>query len=648
MCFSPDGKRLATASQDNTAKIWDVETGQGLFTLQGHAIAVWYVCYSRDGKRLATASYDKTAKVWDAETGRQLITLQGHTSGVLGVCFSPDGKRLATASLDNTAKIWDAETAKQLFTLQGHMGRVEGVGFSPDGRPLATELMGVSAKIWDAESGRELLKLQGNNTDFHHMWISPDGKRLATASFHNTAMIWDAETGRQLLTLQGHTKKVSGVCFSPDGKRLATASWDKTAKIWDMETGGQLYTLQGHTNWVQGVCFSPDGKRLATASLDKTAKIWDVSPAQIPGRTTTIPAPSPEGGTAPGTAAAPSPAVAPVDQKKAKEPNLPVEVTNSKGKAYHDAVQPLRQADGLREVSRSAAPKLASFIAYGADKRTLLSAGVRDIALWQTEPMNLTRQLSLGSDISGIAYSRTGGDALVINNKRNTIAVYDLVQGRQRQHFTSGLRFEFGTAQFTPIGVGAVDDGHFFRVWNLPDGRLISHIDLLGGQSIPGGLCCCRAMSHNGQHAACGGNGVIVICKQLDRTLGATEVCHVNATQVHEIQISDDASRVAYRDWSNTIGVWDFGKGQALKPFGELGAGILACSFALSRDGRRLITIDNKAPDQIRLWDLDRGREIAQVPVGGSFKGSLRFAISPDGAAAASCDGTAISIWELH
>src|SRR5438270_177764 len=89
MCFSPDGQRLATASDDNTAKVWDARTGQELLALKGHTRAVLSVCFIIDSQRLATASDDNTAKVWDARTGQELLTLKGHTNMVRSVCFSP-------------------------------------------------------------------------------------------------------------------------------------------------------------------------------------------------------------------------------------------------------------------------------------------------------------------------------------------------------------------------------------------------------------------------------------------------------------------------------------------------------------------------------------------------------------------------------
>jgi WD40 repeat protein len=94
-------------------------------TLSGHDSAVWSVAWSADGKRLATGSRDNTAKVWDAETGRELLTLSGDSEPVFSVAWSPDGKRLATGSADNTAKVWDAGTGKELLALGGHQAQNE-------------------------------------------------------------------------------------------------------------------------------------------------------------------------------------------------------------------------------------------------------------------------------------------------------------------------------------------------------------------------------------------------------------------------------------------------------------------------------------------------------------------------------------------
>jgi hypothetical protein len=136
--FSPDGKRLASASGDGTLKIWDVATNNCLAMLSGHRDLVHHVAFSPDGKKIASASDDRTLKIWDAETHSCLATLTGHRGDILHLAFSPDGTRIASASLDRTLKIWDAATDRCLATLSEHDNAVNHLAFSPDGRRLAS------------------------------------------------------------------------------------------------------------------------------------------------------------------------------------------------------------------------------------------------------------------------------------------------------------------------------------------------------------------------------------------------------------------------------------------------------------------------------------------------------------------------------
>ncbi|MBJ44985.1 MAG: hypothetical protein CMJ80_17200 [Planctomycetaceae bacterium] len=129
---------MASASNDNTIKLWDVATGADLRTLKGHQSGVLSVCFSRDGTRIASASIDKTVKLWSGDTGEELRTLEGHTDWIGSVCFSPDGTRIASASRDDTVKLWDAATGEELRTLEGHTDRVGSVCFSPDGTRIAS------------------------------------------------------------------------------------------------------------------------------------------------------------------------------------------------------------------------------------------------------------------------------------------------------------------------------------------------------------------------------------------------------------------------------------------------------------------------------------------------------------------------------
>jgi WD40 repeat protein len=291
VCFSPDGKRLAVASEDRTVGVWDAGTGQRLLSLKGHLSEVRSVSFSPDGKRLASASTDGTVRLWDPATGKELpmSPLRGHSGLLFSISFSPDGRRLASGGDDRTVRVWDAATGKELLALKGHTHFVWRVAFSPDGRRLASLSPDEHAvRFWDTDKSQEVLSLPvnidpvpsvglANRGPRWSMSFSPDGKRLA-GSAGKTVRVWDTVTGKEVLVLKGHTNLVHGVNFSPDGRRLASASDDRTVRVWDAVTGQEVLAFRKeHTYRVLSVSFSPDGRRLASDSAEGTVKVWDAA-----------------------------------------------------------------------------------------------------------------------------------------------------------------------------------------------------------------------------------------------------------------------------------------------------------------------------------------------------------------------------------
>jgi len=274
--FSPDGKCLASGSWDNTVKLWEVESGKEIRTLTGHTDYVYSVSFSPDGKYIASGSGDNTVKLWEVKTGKEIKTLTGHKSGVNSVNFSPDGKYLASGSNDNTVKLWEVDSGKEIRTLTGHTGDVSSVNFSPDGKYLASGSDDSTVKLWDVKTGKEIWSAFAFTDVVLSVSFSPDGKCLASGSFDNTVKLWEVESGKEIRTLTGHKSGVNSVNFSPDGKYLASGSWDDTVKLWEVDSGKEIRTFSGHTDYVYSVSFSPDGKYLASGSNDNTVKIWEV------------------------------------------------------------------------------------------------------------------------------------------------------------------------------------------------------------------------------------------------------------------------------------------------------------------------------------------------------------------------------------
>jgi WD40 repeat protein len=268
--FSPNGDEIATASDDQTTKLWDLQ-GNCLVTFTGHNKSVTSVSFSPTGDAIATASYDKTAKLWDLQ-GNCLVTFTGHNKSVTSVSFSPTGDAIATASVDKTAKLWDLQ-GNCLVTFAGHNDFVNSVSFSPTEDAIATTSSDKTAKLWDLK-GNCLVTFTGHNTSVTSVSSSPNGDAIATTSSDKTAKLWDLK-GNCLVTFTGHNDSVTSVSFSPTGDAIATASVDKTTKLWDLK-GICLKIFTGHNYWVNSVSFSPTGDKIATASSDKTAKLWDL------------------------------------------------------------------------------------------------------------------------------------------------------------------------------------------------------------------------------------------------------------------------------------------------------------------------------------------------------------------------------------
>jgi WD40 repeat protein/DNA-binding SARP family transcriptional activator/energy-coupling factor transporter ATP-binding protein EcfA2 len=289
--FSPDGRRVITATLDGTAEIWDVGTRRLVTTLTGHSGQVVAVAYSPDGRLVATGATDGTARVWDASTGRDMLVLRGPNATVDAVQFTPDSRRLVTTSEDGTVRVWDVtpEGDRDWLTLVAHPGGVNAVAFVHGGRQLLTrgDCDG-KEKVWNAETGMLISsaptlrdescprQMTGQRAAAEVSATSPDGRIAAQATDNGSVQLLDSTTGEVIRTLPGGHQGVQTITFDGGGKRIATGNWDGTAIVWDVASGRALQTFAAHTGIVESVAFSPDGRTLATAGEDATAKLWDL------------------------------------------------------------------------------------------------------------------------------------------------------------------------------------------------------------------------------------------------------------------------------------------------------------------------------------------------------------------------------------
>jgi WD40 repeat protein len=289
IAWSQDGVLLASASKDTTIRLWNMESGQLLHTLEGHSDEVNSdevnsVAWSPDRRILASGSDDKTIRLWDTETGQLLQTLTKHSYYVSKVVWSPDGQTLASSSRDRTIRLWDAKTGKLLHTLRKHSSSVEGLAWSPDGRTLASASDDKTVRLWNAETGQLLQTLTEHSAGVCNVAWSPNGRTLASCSIDKTIRLRDIRTGRQTNILEGHSAPVTCVSFSSGGHLLASKSIDRTVRVWRSDTWEIVATLKqpsppdnAFALVDSALTFHPKKPILATLGVeDTTINIWDL------------------------------------------------------------------------------------------------------------------------------------------------------------------------------------------------------------------------------------------------------------------------------------------------------------------------------------------------------------------------------------
>jgi WD40 repeat protein len=293
--WSPDGLRLASAADDQTVRIWDMQAGKELAVLRGHCGPVHTVCWSPDSSRLASGGADHTVRVWDAQAGGLLEILRGHLAAVTSLRWMPDGTRLVSAGEDATVKLWDVNAQPETLTLNGHGSGVRALAWSPDGRRLASAGNDPLIHLWDPETGEQTAVLRGHIGPVLSLSWGQDG-RLASGSVYalyekgapdHMVKVWDAEKAQEVLALRNPKSefilwKAPAVCWSPDGRRLATVNegWTACVRIWDVGTGREVATLRGHETWALFALSWGRHGLLASGGQD-ALKVWDDSGREV-------------------------------------------------------------------------------------------------------------------------------------------------------------------------------------------------------------------------------------------------------------------------------------------------------------------------------------------------------------------------------
>jgi WD40 repeat protein len=273
--FSPNGELLATSTyQNNAALLWEVTTGRRIAELP-HTRPVWRMVFSPNSKRVATASTDWTAQLWDTTSGQPVIYQPlRHNRAVVALAFSPDGRMVMTGSEDGTAQLWNAATGLPHGPPLRHDLTVLAVSFSPDGRLVLTGSEDGTAQLWDAATGAPRGPALEHGYAVWAVAFSPDDRTILTGSLDHTARFWDIATYEPRGPPLRHAGPIWSVAFSPDGRWVVTASDDATARMWDVGTGRALGPPLPHGEVVYHAAIAPDKRWVVTAGKDGIVRLW--------------------------------------------------------------------------------------------------------------------------------------------------------------------------------------------------------------------------------------------------------------------------------------------------------------------------------------------------------------------------------------
>lgn len=281
VALSPDGQKLATASSD-TARLFNLK-GKEALRFSGHSDLVGAIAFSPDGRTLATGSYDQTARIWDADSGTTKHVLSGHRGPVMAVAFSPNGQTLATASVDAAIRLWNAGNGELLATLSGHKSWVNSVVFSTDGRQLVSGSSDGTIKLWSLETRQELKAFTATNAEVRSVAIAPDGNAIAAGIRYGLVKIMDVPSGQERFSIAAHQGDAWCVAFSGDGKTVISGGgdWNRPGfvKFWSVADGRQTGQLQ-HTGEVLSLALAPRGEWIAAGGGDSMAIVFPAKAAR--------------------------------------------------------------------------------------------------------------------------------------------------------------------------------------------------------------------------------------------------------------------------------------------------------------------------------------------------------------------------------
>ena len=478
VAFSPDGRWVASASWDHTARVWEAATGREVARMT-HDDTVRAVAFSPDSRWVASASWDDTVRVWEAATGREVAYMDCE-NGVDVVAFSPDGQRIVSGCEDHTARVWDISAALAGGAAAGrevarttYADSVLAAAFSPDGRWVVSagcddldlkegRCITASARVWEAATGREVARM-AQPGDVRAAAFSPDGKWVVSGGGDHTARVWEAATGREVARMT-HEGAVYAVAFSPDGRLVVSVGCNRnasclqgSARVWEAATGREVAQIPLGGSFGP-VAFSPDSRWVASGSMDQTARVWEAATGREVARMTHAGAVNAVAFSSDGRLVASASGGA----------------TDKEGTVQVWAVPPAGTAG--REVAWMAQKGIVPTVAFSPDGRLVASANWdHTVQVWEAATGREVAQMKHDSDEMNAVVFSPDCRRVASGGNDATARVWEAATGRE----VAQMKHEGGvsTVAFSPDGRWVVSaGGTTARVWEAATGREVARM----------------------------------------------------------------------------------------------------------------------------------------------------------------------------
>ncbi|MCP3956942.1 MAG: TIR domain-containing protein [bacterium] len=287
VAVSPNGTWAASGSNDDTVRIWDLETGTCRESLEEHTGNVRSVAITPDGKRILSASVDGSVRVWPASSGQELAKLEGHTTQVWSVVALRGRARALSGGWDNALRLWDLAAGKCLKTIEFGTDSADQVfcaAVDPAGTRALSGHRDGRTRLWDLETGQCLATLQGHSKMVRSVQITPDGRSAVSGSDDNTVKVWNLDSATCVGTLEGHQNHVHSVAISPDGTLIASTGFqDNAVRLWEWKSGACLQVVPMPRKLVSptSVAFSGDGSGLVVGAADSTILVYRLAAVRV-------------------------------------------------------------------------------------------------------------------------------------------------------------------------------------------------------------------------------------------------------------------------------------------------------------------------------------------------------------------------------